>query len=93
MTIRKSPDYFDFFKGAVTVEGSKQIDPLAHRSQELVMGRVSRLVYGVALDRFLDPRGLVGDFYLIDSCSIGYVLCSNQPESLLYRSEPDAYWR
>lgn len=93
MTIRKILDYFDFFKGAVTVEGSKQIDPLRYRSQELLKNKVGGLVYGVTLDHFLDPRGLVGDFYLIDSCSIGYVLCSNQPESLLYRPQRDAYWR
>ena len=93
MTIRKSPDYFDFFKGAVTVEGSKQIDPLTYRSQELLKDKVGGLVYGVALDRFLNVGGLVGDFYLIDSCSIGYVLCSNQPESLIRGAESDyAYW-
>jgi len=83
MTIGKVLDYSDFLRIATSMDNSRYMAPLSYRSQELLKDKVGGLVYGVTLDRFLNVGGWTRVCYLIDSCSIGYILRSNHPESLL----------
>ena len=94
MTIGKVLDYSDFLRIATSMDNSRYMAPLPYkevnvfdhvdlRSQELLKDKVGGLVYGVTLDRFLNVGGWTRVCYLIDSCSIGYILRSNHPESLL----------
>ena len=83
MTIGKVLDYSDFLRIATSMDNSRYMAPLPYRSQELLKDKVGGLVYGVTLDHLLNVGGWTRVCYLIDSCSIGYILRSNHPESLL----------